>query len=83
MKKKTFFATWVLSATLFLAACGTGNTASSDQSTAAAERVKVKIGVVREVNEPRDYVIEQLKEKENIEVELVKFSDYTTSNNSL
>ena len=83
MKKKTLFATLTLSATLFLAACGAGSTASSDESTAAAEPVKVKLGVVGEVNEPWDYVIEQLKEKENIEVELVKFTDYITPNNSL
>lgn len=83
MKKKTLFATLTLSATLFLAACGSGSTASSDESTAAAEPVKVKLGVVGEVNEPWDYVIEQLKEKENIEVELVKFTDYTTPNSAL
>ncbi|MFZ2452928.1 MAG: MetQ/NlpA family ABC transporter substrate-binding protein [Trichococcus flocculiformis] len=85
MKNKTFLATLTLSASLFLAACGNAaSESSSDSSTADAnEPVKVTLGVVGEVNEPWDYVIEELKEKENIEVELVKFTDYTTPNNAL
>ena len=85
MKNKTFLATMTLSASLFLAACGNAaSDSSSDSSTADAnEPVKVTLGVVGEVNEPWDYVIEELKEKENIEVELVKFTDYTTPNNAL
>ena len=85
MKNKTFLATLTLSASLFLAACGNAAVdPSSDSSTADAnEPVKVTLGVVGEVNEPWDYVIEELKEKENIEVELVKFTDYTTPNNAL
>lgn len=85
MKNKTFLATLTLSVSLFLAACGNAASApSSDSSTADAnEPVKVTLGVVGEVNEPWDYVIEELKEKENIEVELVKFTDYTTPNNAL
>ena len=85
MKNKPFLATFTLSASLFLAACGNAaSDSSSDSSTADAnEPVKVTLGVVGEVNEPWDYVIEELKEKENIEVELVKFTDYTTPNNAL
>ena len=85
MKNKTFLATLTLSVSLFLAACGNAAVdPSSDSSTAdATEPVKVTLGVVGEVNEPWDYVIEELKEKENIEVELVKFTDYTTPNNAL
>jgi D-methionine transport system substrate-binding protein len=85
MKNKTFLATLTLSASLFLAACGNAaSDSASDSSTAdATEPVKVTLGVVGEVNEPWDYVIEELKEKENIEVELVKFTDYTTPNNAL
>ena len=85
MKNKTFLATLTLSASLFLAACGNAaSDSSSDSSPADAnEPVKVTLGVVGEVNEPWDYVIEELKEKENIEVELVKFTDYTTPNNAL
>ena len=86
MKNKTFLATLTLSASLFLAACGSAasDSSSSDVTSAeATEPVKVTLGVVGEVNEPWDYVIEELKEKENIEVELVKFTDYTTPNNAL
>ncbi|MFZ1689416.1 MAG: MetQ/NlpA family ABC transporter substrate-binding protein [Trichococcus flocculiformis] len=85
MKNKTFLAVMTLSASLFLAACGNAaSDSASDSSTAdATEPVKVTLGVVGEVNEPWDYVIEELKEKENIEVELVKFTDYTTPNNAL
>ena len=85
MKNKTFLAAMTLSASLFLAACGNAaSDSASDSSTAdAPEPVKVTLGVVGEVNEPWDYVIEELKEKENIEVELVKFTDYTTPNNAL
>ncbi|PTQ82418.1 D-methionine transport system substrate-binding protein [Trichococcus patagoniensis] len=86
MKNKTFLATLTLSASLFLAACGStaSDSSSSDvTSSEATEAVKVTLGVVGEVNEPWDYVIEELKEKENIEVELVKFTDYTTPNNAL
>ena len=86
MKNKTFLATLTLSASLFLAACGStaSDSSSSDVTSAeATEPVKVTLGVVGEVNEPWDYVIEELKEKENIEVELVKFTDYTTPNNAL
>ena len=85
MKNKTFLATLTLSASLFLAACGNAaSDYSNDSSTAdATVPVKVTLGVVGEVHEPWDYVIEELKEKENIEVELVKFTDYTTPNNAL
>ena len=86
MKNKTFLATLTLSASLFLAACGNAasDSSSSDVTSAeATEPVKVTLGVVGEVNEPWDYVIEELKEKENIEVEMVKFTDYTTPNNAL
>ena len=85
MKNKTFLAAMTLSASLFLAACGNAaSDSASDSSTAdATDPVTVTQGVVGEVNEPWDYVIEELKEKENIEVELVKFTDYTTPNNAL
>lgn len=85
MKNKTFLATLTLSASLFLSACGNAASDSSSASSTANtdEPVKVTLGVVGEVNEPWDYVIEELKEKENIEVELVKFTDYTTPNNAL
>ena len=77
MKKINFLARILLTSSLFLTACGT--TAESTDK----EIVKVTVGVVGEVNEPWNYTIEQLKEKENIEVTLVKFSDYTTPNTAL
>ena len=85
MKNKPFLATFTLSASLFLAACGNAASDSSSVSSTGDvnEPVTVTLGVVGEVNEPWDYVIEELKEKENIEVELVKFTDYTTPNNAL
>ena len=84
MKNKTFLAAMTLSASLFLAACGNAAfDSASDSSTANTdEPVKVTLGVVGEVNEPWDYVIEELKEKENIEVELVNFTFYTSRNSA-
>lgn len=58
---------------IVLAACG---------ANAAGEDQVVKIGVVGEVNEPWEYVKEQLA-TEGIEIELVKFTDYATPNRAL
>lgn len=78
MQKSKLFAGLVLASSLFLTACG-----STDSTAKEEETVKVTIGVVGEVNEPWDYTIEQLREKENIEVTLIKFSDYATPNTAL
>ena len=59
-------------ALITLSACG----------AAAEESQTVKLGVVGEVNEPWEYVKEQLA-AEGIEIELVKFSDYSTPNRAL
>lgn len=48
-----------------LAACG-----QSEETT------KVKLGVVGDKNDQWEYLQEELLEKENIEIELVKFTDY-------
>lgn len=64
----------VLGLLFFTAACS--NTAAED------EGVTVKIGVVGEVNEPWEYVKEQL-EPEGINIELVTFTDYATPNTAL
>lgn len=62
----------------FVVGCG-----NQKEDSAEKEKVeKVKIGVVGENNEVWDYVKEQLK-KENIEIELVKFTDYTQPNAAL
>lgn len=78
MRKPKLFTGIIVASSLFLAACG-----STTESTTKEETVKVTVGVVGEVNEPWDYTIEQLKEKENIEVTLVKFTDYATPNTAL
>lgn len=51
-----------------LAACGTNQ---ADEETTV-----VKLGVVGEQNEAREHVQEELKENENIDLQLVKFTDY-------
>ena len=52
-------------------------------SVAAAETVKVKIGVVGENNEQWERVIIPTLAKEGIQIELVKFSDYIIPNQAL
>lgn len=87
MSLKKYLGGFVAASALLLAACGggSGTTASDDATSDAAanEPIQVKVAVVGEINEPWDYVVEQLKEKENIEVELVKYTDYATPNKSL
>lgn len=78
---KKFLGGLVAASALFLAACGGGNDTAAEAG--GDEPVQVKVGVVGEVNEPWEYTIEQLKEKENIEVELVKFTEYSTPNRAL
>lgn len=78
MRKSKLFTGIVLASSLFLAACG-----STTESATKEEAVKVTVGVVGEVNEPWNYTIEQLRENENIEVSLVKFTDYATPNTAL
>lgn len=84
MNKSKWTKGMFLATALFLGACGANQ--GSEQTAAedsADEPIEVTIGVVGEVNEPWDYTIEQLKEKENIEVTLVKFTDYRTPNAAL
>lgn len=56
--------------------------ASAGETTTAQEPVTIKLGVVGENNEQWTPVIEALK-KENITLELVKFSDYPLPNRAL
>lgn len=73
-KNKSFILTLLtLVAVIVLSACG---------ATASEEAQTVKLGVVGEVNEPWEYVKEQLK-AEGINIELVKFTDYSTPNRAL
>lgn len=80
MKKNKWTNGILLASALFLTACGAGE---ASETAGTEEPVEVTIGVVGEVNEPWDYTIEQLKEHENIEVTLQKFTDYATPNTAL
>ncbi|WP_028273630.1 MetQ/NlpA family ABC transporter substrate-binding protein [Atopococcus tabaci] len=74
MKLKKSILGFVAAASLFvLTACGS---ASSEEAEA------VKIGVVGEINEPWEYVKDQLA-SDGIKIELVKFTDYATPNRAL
>ena len=63
--KKIFRSLGLALVVLVLAACG-----QSEETT------KVKLGVVGDKNDQWEYLQEELLEKENIEIELVKFTDY-------
>ncbi|GMA07998.1 lipoprotein [Tetragenococcus halophilus subsp. flandriensis] len=56
-----------------LGACGAGDSNAED-----SEDKTVKLGVVGENNEDWEYVQEELKEKEDIDLEIVTFTDYRT-----
>jgi D-methionine transport system substrate-binding protein len=74
-KKQSWLLTLLAVVTVFvLSACG--------QQAASEENQTVTIGVVGEKNEPWEYVQEELAE-EGINIELVKFSDYSTPNRAL
>lgn len=87
MKKniKKLFAT-ALATTLVLGLVGCGTTPSKDEPAKAegdkAEVTVVKVGVVGEYNAQWDTINELLKD-DNIQVELVKFSDYAAPNRAL
>ncbi|MBS4770681.1 MetQ/NlpA family ABC transporter substrate-binding protein [Carnobacteriaceae bacterium zg-ZUI240] len=75
----------VLAATTIftLAACGTqtGGTATPTQNKNEAKVVKIGLNGT---NHPQwDYVKQQLKEKENIDLQIVEFEDYVTPNTAL
>lgn len=63
--KKIFRALGLALVVLVLGACG-----QSEETT------KVKLGVVGDKNDQWEYLQDELLEKENIEIELVKFTDY-------
>ncbi|MGX7197558.1 MetQ/NlpA family ABC transporter substrate-binding protein [Enterococcus olivae] len=65
-----------------LGACGSGNTADSGSASGDEPRV-VKLGVVGESNEAWEHVQKELKENENIDLEIVKFTDYRAPITSL
>lgn len=73
--KKILFGSLLLAGVLFTTACG-------NQKADGSEKTTVKLGVVGEVNEPWEYVKEQLA-ADNIDLEIIKFSDYATPNTAL
>ena len=71
---------------LTLAACGQASQTSSNSNQAAdakKEAKTVKLGVNAGNHDVWDDVIKRLKEKENINVELVEFTDYVQPNQAL
>ncbi|SPF69477.1 NLPA lipoprotein [Propionibacterium ruminifibrarum] len=72
-----------LAAVLSVGLVGCSGSSSDSSSGADQERVTVKVGVVGDNNEPWETAAEALEENENIEIELVKFSDYVQPNQAL
>lgn len=72
---------------LALAACGTQATNSTSSTAAGNSSAKteqtVKVGVVGTKHEQWDHLQKVLKEKENINLEIVEFTDYVQPNLSL
>lgn len=66
MHKKWQLGLLALLSILIFSACG----------NAGSEVTQVKVGVVGENNDEWEYLQEKLKEEENIDIELVKFTDY-------
>lgn len=84
MKKKSLLFSGVAALTLFLAACGGGNTtADSSKGAATSDAKAVKIGVVSEVEvDVWKDVASRLKDQ-GIDLEIVQFSDYVQPNVAL
>lgn len=76
MKKKLGIILSIIVTLLLFVGCGKNKTSS------ASEAQTVKIGVVGDSNEVWEPIIKKLK-KENINIELVKFSDYIKPNEAL
>ncbi|MER2131853.1 MAG: MetQ/NlpA family ABC transporter substrate-binding protein [Carnobacterium inhibens] len=74
--KKGFLGLTLALGLLVTTACGTNTTSEAEESE------PIKIGVVGEVNEVWEFVKEKLA-AEDIEIELVKFTDYATPNVAL
>ena len=72
----------VVALSLGLTACG-GNTTTAGSSASGKAAKTVKIAVVGDKQEPWISVQKAVKDKENITLQLVKFSDYVKPNESL
>ncbi len=70
-----------LTSLFILTGCG-AKRETSENSTAPTEPTKVKVDVVGENNEVWNFVKEKLA-KENIEIEIVSFTDYNQPNDAL
>lgn len=67
---KSKLRTVILLSLLVLVGCAKNTSSASDQSNA------IRIGVVGEKNDQWEYLKKELLEKENIELKIVKFTDY-------
>lgn len=70
--KKAIISALAVSAVVLLGACG----AKKEAANETEKTQTVKLGVVGESNEAWEHVQKELKEKENIDLEIVKFTDY-------
>ncbi|MDN6641510.1 MAG: MetQ/NlpA family ABC transporter substrate-binding protein [Tetragenococcus sp.] len=68
--KKVVMSVLAVGTIALLSACGAGASGASDDDTT------VKLGVVGENNEDWKYVQEKLEEEENINLEIIPFTDY-------
>ncbi|GBD62490.1 hypothetical protein TEH11_2173 [Tetragenococcus halophilus subsp. halophilus] len=66
--KKVVTSFLTIGAVTLLGACGSGSDSEESQT--------VRLGVVGENNEPWEYVQDELKENENIDLKIVTFTDY-------
>lgn len=73
--KKLVTGILTVGALTLLGACGSGSTKETGSSEEAKAEV-VRLGVVGENNEAWEHVKKELKDKENIDLEIVKFTDY-------
>ncbi|MFV0313581.1 MAG: MetQ/NlpA family ABC transporter substrate-binding protein [Anaerotignum sp.] len=83
--KRLFAATLATAVVLGLAGCGASSEPATDaagDSADGSEAIVVKVGVVGEYNSQWDTINELLAD-ENIQIELVKYSDYAGPNRAL
>lgn len=78
--KKVATGLLTIGALAILGACGSESTTESGSTK---EAQVVKLGVVGESNEAWEYVQKELKEKENIDLEIITFTDYRAPITSL
>lgn len=71
--KKIIASFLTVGAVTLLGACGSGSNAEGNDSQ---ESQTVRLGVVGENNEAWEYVQKELEEKENIDLEIITFTDY-------